>query len=137
MYESLISLQVGIGIKLDGENISNAVISTDQGHFSVLSTDTWDLERLDEQVYLDTSNLSAMLVWGFDVFGDFERSRNDLGELLPDNVVITAVVTFEDGEVQEQSITFNPQGIWGDVVASAVAASEATRPEPNPDGTFG
>ena len=53
---------------------------------------------------------------------------------LPETVVFTAIVTFENGEEQVKSITFNPRDVWK---AVGIQMENIPPPEPNPDGTQG
>ena len=60
------------------------------------------------------SEFSFMLVW------DFEHTSETSLDKICDNVVVIVAVTFEDGEVQEKSLSFNPQGNWAEVATQAM-----------------
>jgi hypothetical protein len=122
----------------------------------------WYTERLDEVIINDIGSVQLFLwemdFMGTDLWEDPIRSQqigsaepatesegspqlaDDISKVSPpygervrlEKVTITAVVTFEDGDVQEKSIIFDPQSILEDYL------SRPPQPmEPDSDGTVG
>jgi len=122
----------------------------------------WDIDRVNGTFELNNANLSSLLIWGYEYRyptpipetirdgGDSTATTRALTEpnepttpndritstsnKLPEIVVFTAIVTFEDGEEQVKSITFNPRDVWEAVGAQI---ENLPPPEQNPDGTWG
>jgi len=155
-------ISTGLGFRLDGENIVRATLTADQGFFQVIRTDNhtyWNIDRVDGAFELNDASLSSLLIWGYEHMYDvpiplITRGQSPIvrevgegyehptpydritatSEKLPETVVFTAVVTFEDGEEQVKSITFNPRDVWK---AFGVQIESLPPPGPNPDGTWG
>ena len=105
-----------------GENISSVTISVDKGYFAMIRTDNysyWYAERIGTTRTISGAELvdsNSMVLWEIDIKGDVRRTVDGTltvnGDTLPPkNITITAVVTFEDGEVQEKTIEYEISGI--------------------------
>jgi len=149
-------ISTGLGIRLGGENIVSATLTTDQGFFQVIRTDNrtyWYIDRVDGIFELNDANLSSLLIWGYEYKHDAPipigtreagmttravTNPNDritaTSDKLPESVIFTAIVTFEDGEEQVKSITFNPRDVWE---AVGIQIENLPPPTQNPDGTWG
>ena len=154
-------ISTGLGFRLDGENIVSARLTADQGFFQVIRTDNqtyWYIDRVDGTFDLNDANLSSMLIWGYEYRypapipetirdGATTRAVTERNEpataqdrvtatanKLPETVMFTAIVTFEDGEEQVELITFNPRDVWEAVY---IQIQNLPPPTQNPDGTWG
>jgi hypothetical protein len=138
-----VTFYTGFGIKLDGDNIAKATITTDQGYFSVLDKTDWSTNRFNRRVEFESNDLSSMLIWEFDYYGEGAASQQSVDRItwatniLPEVVNFTIMVIFEDGEIQEKDLTFHPHSFWEAVRERHDAVDRTSPPEPNPDETFG
>ena len=118
-----------IALTFEGTGIESVTMSADNGRFSIWKAYGEDKEYqimpLNSTYTMKGDGLSDVIYWGFDLAGSNVR-RNISGEfntitpqdglitvddepIAPQRVTINVVVTFENGEVQEQSIVYEVQ----------------------------
>lgn len=119
----------GIAFRVEGENIVSVTLSVNEGHFGAIRTDNytyWHVERLGATHMASWQEIAAddAFIWGTYLDGVVGREWSGEpgrsggivtlnGEPLRfPNVTITAIVTFEDGEVQEKTIPLDMAFEW-------------------------
>ncbi len=116
-----ITLYKNLGFKCQGENIKTVDFSVDEGYFNkqVPDEEGWFLEKAGQTYTLSKTELQKdnMVYWGMDVPGNMESKVID-GEgtitftetiNFVQTIHIKAVVTFDNGDVQEKSLVYDTQ----------------------------
>ena len=111
------TLHTGVGFKVAGENIASVRLSVDEGYFTDFvipeGEESYRFVQLGATHTMNPNELDAPFFWSFEVKGNIVRSHENGvlsitfengEEIQAPTATINVVVTFEDGEVQEQSI---------------------------------
>jgi len=131
---------IGVGLKCEGENIKSVEFSTDSGFFA-----KQDIEKIkqkrelgDEITYLFMGSERNMILMGmeFEELGkrfsmDKDTDRNSElifwgvdGEEMPSAIVFDAIVTFEDGTTQTETVTIELDNTIGVMIHDTVTTQD-------------